>query len=167
MTRSRAAAWKRRAIARMSRSRATTLRLLATIPPEAQVRPRTQGAWSIKDVLAHVAAWEEEGAQRMKLITRGEADRVHFFDDMAEADRYNARAVAAARRASLAVMLRRLARARTALIAALRALPADRLRDPSHRYPVTAWLPEFAWTHEEAHTREIRAWWRTARSTDA
>jgi hypothetical protein len=163
MSRGPAAAWKGRAIARMSRSRAATLRLLATIPPAEQVRAGTQGTWSIKDVLAHIAAWEEEGAQRMELIARGHADRVHFFDDMAEADRYNARAVAAARRTSLPAMLRRLAHARQALIAALRALPADGLRDPSHRYPVTFWLPEFAWTHEEGHVREIRAWWRRVR----
>jgi hypothetical protein len=160
MTRSQATAWKRRAIARMTRSRAATLRLLARLPDEALLRPRTQGAWSIKDVLAHIAAWEAEGAERMRLVTRGRADRVHFFDDMAEADRYNARAVAAARGVSLPVMLGRLARARAALVTALRALPAEALRDPSHRYPVVTWLPEFAWTHEEGHAAEIRAWSR-------
>ena len=163
MSRASAIAWKRRAIARMKRSRAATLTLLGRLPEEAVLRPRTQGEWSIKDVLAHIAAWEEEGAERMRLIARGRADRVHFFDDMAEADRYNARAVRAARRTSLPVMQRRLARARTALVAALRALPPDALRDPAHRYPVVTWLPEFAWTHEEAHAREIRAWWRSAR----
>ena len=158
-------AWKRRAIARMQRSRAVTLRLLARLPVEAMLRPRTQGAWSIKDVLAHIAAWEAEGAERLRLIGRGRADRVRFFDDMAEADRYNARAVAAAQRTSLPAMLRRLSRARAALIAALRALPPEALRDPSHRYPVVVWLPEFAWTHEEGHVHDIRAWWRTGEIT--
>ena len=159
---SKGVAWKRRAIARMTRSRAATLKLLGRLPDEALLRPGTQGEWSIKDVLVHIAAWEEEGAERLRLIARGRADRVHFFDDMAEADRYNARAVAAARRTSLPAMRRRLARARKQLVAALRALPAGSLRDPSHRYPVVAWLPEFAWTHEEGHAREIRAWWRAA-----
>ncbi len=120
--------------------------------------------WSVKDVLAHIAAWEDEGTKRLALITRGRAGRVHFYDDMREADRFNARVVAAARRTSLAAMRRRLARARKALVAALRRLPSEVLHDPSHRYPVAGWLPEFAWTHEQGHLAEIKAWWRHARA---
>ena len=157
-------AFKQRAIARMTRTRHATLALLARLPEDAVLRPRTQGDWSVKDVLAHIAAWEEAGAKRLALITSGRADRVHFFDDMAEVDRFNARVVAAARRTSRAAMLRRLARVRGALVRALRRLPHDAIRDRSHRYPVAVWLPEFAWTHEAAHQREIRDWWRAERS---
>lgn len=154
------AAWKSRAIRRMATTRKRTLALLARLPDEAIRRPRTQDAWSIKDVLAHIAAWEEEGTRRLRCIARGQIGRVHFYDDMAEADRFNAGAVAADRRRSLPATLKRLARVRADLVTALRRLPADALRDPAHRYPVVHWLPEFAWTHEEGHQREIRAWWR-------
>jgi hypothetical protein len=157
------AAWKQRAFKRMDRARKTTLALLARLPDDAILKPRTQGAWSIKDILAHIAAWEQEGAVRLRLIASGRADRVRFFDDIRDVDRYNTRAVRAARRTSLAATLRRLARARRQLRAALRRLPVTALRDPAHRYPVTVWLPEFAWTHEEGHAREIRAWWTRAR----
>lgn len=157
------AAWTSRAIRRMATSRKRTLALLARLPDEAIRRPRTQDAWSIKDVLAHLGAWEAEGVRRLKLITRGQADRVRFYDDMSEADRFNARAVAAGRRRSLPATLKRLVRVRADLVAALRRLPADALRDPAHRYPVVHWLPEFAWTHEESHERDIREWWRSAK----
>jgi hypothetical protein len=40
-------------------------------------------------------------------------------------------------------------------------LPPSALRDPSHRYPVVGWLPEFAWTHEQGHLADIKAWWAT------
>ena len=30
------------------------------VPERELLRPRTQGRWSVKDVLAHIAAWEEE-----------------------------------------------------------------------------------------------------------
>ena len=147
----------------MDRSRKATLALLARIPPEDIVRPGTQGDWSIKDVLAHFAAWEDEGTERLRLIRHGRADRIRYFDDLREADAFNANAVRAVRSVSLPGILRRLARARLRLHAAVRRVPASALRDPSHRYPVTVWLPEFAWAHEEGHVREIRAWWARSR----
>jgi hypothetical protein len=157
------ATWRRRAIAEMTRSRAATLRLLDGMPAEALRRPRTQGAWSIKDVLAHIAGWEAEGARRLELIRRGRGDRLRFYDSRAEVDRANARMVRTARRTPLAQVLRRLARARARLILALRQLAPRALADPAHELPVVTWLREFAWTHEAAHRREIRAWWRGQR----
>lgn len=157
------AAWRRQALARMRRSRAATLALLARISEEAILQPRTQGAWSIKDVLTHIAAWEEEGTRRLRLIARGQAHRMVWYETMADADRFNARAVRAARRTSLRGILARLARARAALVQTLRRLPPRTLADPTHALPVTVWLREFAWTHERAHRREIRAWRRRVR----
>jgi hypothetical protein len=157
------AAWRRRAIERMTRSRAATLALLEQIPEAAILRPRTQGAWSVKDTLAHIAAWEEEGTRRLELIRRGWADRMVWYETMADADRFNARAVRAARRDALGAMRRRLARARTGLVRALRRLPPAALGDPRHALPVTTWLREFAWTHEAGHRQAIREWWRAER----
>ncbi|MBI3951752.1 MAG: DinB family protein [Acidobacteria bacterium] len=153
------AAWRQQAIDRMTQSRAATLKFLARLPEREMVRPRTQGQWSIKDVLAHIAAWEEEAVRRLKLIARGRGERIVFYDDMRQANEFNARAVAAARNTSPSPLLRRMARVRQSLIEQLLALPPGSLQETSHRYPVTAWLPEFCWTHERDHLRRIRAWW--------
>jgi uncharacterized damage-inducible protein DinB len=147
----------------MTASRAATLRLLARLPAAALARPRTQGAWSIKDVLVHIAAWEEEGARRLEAIRRGRGHGIRFYDTMAQVDRVNARAVRAARRLSAARVVARLARARARLARALARVAPGQLADPAHELPVVAWLREFAWTHETAHRREIRAWWRASR----
>ena len=157
------ARWRRRAILRMERSRAATLALLKRLPHEELMSCKTQGEWSIKDVLSHIAAWEEEGTERLKLIARDQGHRMVFYETMADADRFNARAVAAARSTSFTGVLRRLARVRRGLVAALLRLPAKSLNDPTHELPVVVWLREFAWTHEEAHRREIRAWWLSRR----
>jgi hypothetical protein len=157
-------AWRRRALARMARSRAATLGALARVPEPMLLRPRTQGAWSIKDVLTHIAAWEEEGSRRLRLIRRGQSHRMVWYETMAEADRFNAQAVRRARRQPLRRVLARLARARAGLVAALRRLPSRALGDPTHALPVTTWLREFAWTHETAHRQEIRDWWRGQRA---
>jgi DinB family protein len=154
------AAWRRRAVRQMTRSRSETLELLRRIPAEALGRPRTQGAWSVRDVLAHVAAWEAEGARRLALIARGRGERIVWYDTPAELDAFNARAVSVARRLAPGAVLRRLAAARGRLLAGLRRLPPSALADPGHALPVTRWLREFAWTHEAAHRRAIRAWSR-------
>jgi len=158
-------AWREGAIERMTRSREATLRLLDGVPERELLRSRTQGHWSIKDVLAHIAAWEGEAVLRFALIAQGRGERIFFYDaDPRAVDRFNARAVAAARHLSLGGVLRRLARVRQRLIVRLRRLPPTSLRDPGHRYPVTAWLPEYAWTHERQHRRRLRGWWRDRRA---
>ncbi len=157
--------WRSEAIRRMERSRQSTLRFLEQVPEAEVLRRRTQGKWSFKDVLAHIAAWEEEGARRLTLIARGRGDQVVFYNDMRLVDRFNARAVGAARRLSLAALYQRLARSRRNLIDALRKVPSAALNDPSHEYPVVAWLPEFAWTHEQHHLQRIQTWWRERRKS--
>jgi hypothetical protein len=144
----------------MQRSRAATLTLLARLPAAALRTPRACGDWSIQDVLAHIAAWETEGARRLALIGRGRGARIVWYDTMAEVDAFNARAVHASRRLRPDAVCQQLAAARSRLLAALRRLPPRALADPRHALPVTTWLREFAWTHETAHRQAIRAWWR-------
>ena len=152
--------WCQQAVRKMERSRAASLRFFQRLPERSILEPSTQGQWSVKDTFAHIVAWEEEGALRLELIRRGRGDRIHFYDDMAEADRFNAGAVRRSRRWSWAALLRRTVRVRARLVQAFLRLPPVALEDPSHRYPVTAWLPEFAWTHEGDHLARIRVWWR-------
>lgn len=153
------AGWRERAVKRMERSRRATLLFLARLPKQEIKKPRTQGQWSVKDVLAHCVAWEDEGARRLQLIARGQGQRIHYYDDMREADRFNANAVRKARARGFPALVREAARVRQRLIKSLRGLPPRALQDPTHRFPVVAWLPEFAWTHEQAHLKEMRAWW--------
>ncbi len=159
----RLAAWRDQALRRMERSRDATLRFLACLPERAILAPRTQGKWSLKDTFAHFVAWDEEAVRRLALIERGRGNRIVFYDDMRQADRFNARAVRQARRWSWKALLRRAARVRSRLRQALLRLPPAALEDPSHRYPATAWLPEFAWTHEQDHLSRMRAWWQNHR----
>jgi len=147
----------------MARSRVQTLALVARLPPDALRQRRTQGAWSIRDVLVHIAAWEAEGARRLGLIAGGHGDRIVWYDTTAELDAFNTRAVRGAGGRGHGAILRRLASTRARLVWALRRLPPSALADPSHALPVTRWLREFAWTHETEHRRAIRAW-RAARS---
>ena len=143
----------------MAASRRETLAFVSRLPEYQIQRARTQDRWSIKDVLAHLLACDEETSQRFRLIARGRGDRIHWFESMADADRFNARTVARLRKRGLRALLRRLRQVRSALVADFRRLPTASLRDPAHAYPVTEWLPAPGWSHERDHLAEIRAWW--------
>ena len=152
--------WRRDAVRRIVASREATLAFVARLPEHELRRPRTLDRWSVKDVLGHLLGCDEETVRRFRLIARGHAERIHWFEDMVDADRFNARCVARVRRLGLRALLRRRARAQADLVEWLRRLPAQALRDPAHEYTVTQWLPAPGWSHERDHLAEIRAWWR-------
>jgi DinB family protein len=154
-------AWRRQAVRRIVAAREATLAFVTRLPEAEILRPRTQDRWSVKDVLAHLMTCDEETIRRFRLIASGHGERIHWFNDMADADRFNASSVARARRLGLGAVLRRMARAHSDLIKWLERLPAASLRDPSHEYTVVQWLPAPGWTHEREHLSEIKAWWRT------
>jgi hypothetical protein len=154
------ATWRRDAVRQLRGVRKSTLALIERIPEPEILRPRTQDRWSVKDVLAHLLACDEETVRRFQLIQRGRGDRIRWFESMADADRFNARTVGRLRRVGLKAILRRMERSRTDLVARLERLPVESLRDPSHAYTVVDWLPTPGWTHERDHVDEVRAWWR-------
>lgn len=157
------AKWRRQAVRRVEASRRAMLDFVGRLPESEILRPRTQDRWSVKDVLAHLLACDEETVRRFQLVARGRADRIHWFESMADADRFNARSVARLRRLGLRALLHRRQRAQANLIEWLERLPPAALRDPAHAYPVVEWLPAPGWSHEQEHLSEIRAWWRDAR----
>ena len=88
--------WRREAIRRIVTSREATLTFVARLPEREALRPRTLDRWSVKDVLAHLLACDEETVRRLRLIGRDRGDRIQWFESMAHADGFNARSVARA-----------------------------------------------------------------------
>jgi uncharacterized damage-inducible protein DinB len=158
------ASWKRRAVREARASRKETLALIKRLSREEILEPRTQDQWSVKDVLGHFMACDEETVRRLRHIAAGHAERIKWFESLDYANRFNARTVASARRLSLRAVLTRMARARADLVTRLERLPASVFRDPSHAYPMTDWLPAPGWSHEREHLAEVKAWWRRRRA---
>jgi hypothetical protein len=157
------AAWRRQAVRRIEAVRGSTLAFMARLPEDEILRPRTLDQWSVKDLLAHLMSCDEETVRRFKLIARGRGDQIFWFRGMADADRFNARTIGAARRLGLPAVLRRMERAHTDVIGWLGRLPLASLRDPSHEWTVVDWLPVPGWKHERRHLDEVKEWWRQAR----
>jgi hypothetical protein len=161
------ASWRRDAVRRIKASRRATPAFLARLPEREMLRPRTIDRWSVKDVVAHLLTCDEETIRRFRLIAAGRGDRIRWFRSMADADRFNARSVARLRRVGLRTLLRRRERVNADLVVWLERLPVESLRDPSHEWPVTEWLPAPGWSHEVDHLDEIKAWWRSQRAASA
>ncbi len=156
--------WRRQALRRMVVSRRETLAYVRRMPEAEILRPRTQDRWSVKDVLAHLLACDEETTRRFRLIARGQGTRIQWFESMAHADRFNARTVARLRRVGLQILLFRMKRARADMVKRFARLPLKSLQDTAHAYPVVEWLPAPGWSHERDHLAEIRSWWRARRA---
>jgi hypothetical protein len=140
----------------MRTSRSSTLKLLNQINARMMIKPGTQGKWSIKDVFAHIVAWEKEGCKRLDLILSGRGDRIYYFNDMGVTNRFNARAASKYRTRPMNQLLREGAEIRAELVERLKQLPASEINNPKHDYKVSEWLPEFVVTHEEDHRDRIR-----------
>jgi len=154
------AAWRRRAVQQARASRKETLAFIKRLSRDEIREPHTQDRWSVKDVLGHFMACDEETVRRLKHIAAGHPERIKWFESLDYANRFNARTVAGARRLSLPTVLGRMARARADLVKRLARLPPGAYRDPSHAYPMTEWLPAPGWSHEREHMAEVKAWWR-------
>src|SRR3989454_8615750 len=105
-------------------------------PPRSTLFPYTTLFRS--DVLAHLLSCDEETIRRFRLIGRGRGDRIHWFESVADIDRFNARSVARLRRLGLRPLLRRMEEVHADLVRWFERLPTQSLRDPSHAYPVVA-----------------------------
>jgi DNA polymerase III subunit epsilon len=68
--------------ARWMRAARTFLTLLEGLPAELRERPGACGEWSVREVVAHCAAWEWEGARQLRLIAADPTlpDAVYVID---------------------------------------------------------------------------------------
>src|SRR2546426_2861533 len=88
------AKWQRDAVRRMVAARRATLTLVRRLPERDMLRPRTLDRWSVKDVLGHLLACDEETVRRFRLIAGGDGDRLHWVRSTAAARPLHPRAVA-------------------------------------------------------------------------
>jgi uncharacterized protein (TIGR03083 family) len=84
----------------------------------------TMGDWSVKDMLAHLAAWTGETAMAVERAARGEEVGALITGSV---DEWNARRVEERRRLPLVDVVQEFTETHDRLLAALEAAPADRV----------------------------------------
>ncbi len=75
-------------------NRARLLALLDGLPEEQMLIPDLIGRWSIKDLLAHLAGWEDWAVQVLTVVPPGETMPAAYAEALADFDAFNAESVA-------------------------------------------------------------------------
>jgi DNA polymerase-3 subunit epsilon len=109
-------------LARWARAAHEFRLVLDSIPPELRERAGACGTWSPRDVAAHCAGWEWEGARRLRLI----AADPHRPDAVYNIDGFNAASVAVRASQNWSMTLDELAKASQTLGTAAAVLPHSR-----------------------------------------
>ena len=143
-------------------------RLLAVIAPLSEDELTSQpvgGDWSVRDILAHILSWEEEAAKRLKLIAKGQTEKIRWVAP-AKVDGWNAKAREKKSGMSLAEVITKLAARRQELSKLLERLPEAALTDGA-RTALSVWFPNCTYRHEEEHAQQIKSWLRQLETTEA
>ncbi|HEX6624903.1 MAG TPA: maleylpyruvate isomerase N-terminal domain-containing protein [Pyrinomonadaceae bacterium] len=129
---------------------------LEGLTEETAARVGVNAQWSVKDVLAHIAAWEAEGVRRF--ARAGEGGGAAKLDKEA-IDSFNAAAVEERRSKSFGELREEYEEAYRGLTGALEALP-DELDESSREYRFAEIVAVIHPTH---HAAQIEEWKRKLR----
>lgn len=135
-------------------------RLLTDMSEELIVQPGAVGEWSVKDVIAHIAAWERRSAVQLMADLHGETPTgvavygrecdLATVDKMSE-DEFNNWMAEDSRDKSLEEVLAASQRAHQLLVAAVEAMSEEDLSDPQRQFK------GFEWKHERPMWQAIAA----------
>lgn len=125
---------------------------LDIIPQERMTESGAIGVWSVKDLLGHIAFWDQEAVVVGPLLVAGEADP---YDGPATViDTVNAREAAARADRALDQQWAEFREAHAALLAYLHSQTANE-RDAISLF---AGLRDYTQDHYDEHTADLRAW---------
>lgn len=153
------AARRRYLLARLATERANLLGQLLDLNERALTEEPILDDWTIKDMLAHIAAWDRWEERTMRCMVAGEEPDFSALQDL---DATNAAFVAEWRDRSLADVLAELQAARTDWVAWLESLPVEEF---FRRRSYGGWDWSFfitplriQWQHDAQHAAQIAAW---------
>jgi hypothetical protein len=149
------------ALDELGRTRAELLAAIGELDEAALDRKGVVGNWSIKNVLAHIAAWEAWVVQALPVRMATSTTPQDFRQRAEDEDRFNAEEVAEREELTPDEQLMELDRTRAELLAYLGGLDAAALERP---HPWDTWegtLPEYLLAalrdHEAEHVEALRA----------
>ncbi len=117
-------------------------------------QPGVTGEWSVKDILAHVATWEEEALKSLPLIMQGRR-LPRYKDQYGGLDAFNALMTEKKRNLSLSNILNQIETTHQQLIAYINSAPEEMFSSETrfrHRLRLDTY------SHYPIHTRAIQAW---------
>ncbi len=149
---------------RLAEQRRALLRTVEGLSVEQLKEPGAGGpAWSVQDVLGHIAAWERETVEAIRAYLLGEAPyRMEGFTGITDRDQWNEEAVAQRRNWPVHETLVELGLVRSDLLVQLAELTSTQLGErivyPWGKYGVLSRLLASGADHEGEHAVSLAAW---------
>lgn len=150
--------WRRRLLALLAAERVDFLWLLLGISEETLTQHTVFAAYTVKDLLAHIAAWDELYRQRLELLVEGNADSITSVD----LHKRNVTLQAKHSRWSLNQALQALVMNRSDFMQTLARVDDESLHQPAPM-PWADGLPVRTWAvwraaHDATHAQDLRLW---------
>ena len=155
-------------LAQLREGRATWEALLAQVAPERLTEAGVEGDWSLKDVIAHIAFYEQRMVKRLQAVARGTTPRPHPVIKNLDTDDANAWIYAQNENRPLAEVQAEEQATYQQLLAALEPI-SDADLFTAGRFPWldgrTLWktIPGNSYGHYEEHIPPLQAWLAAAR----
>lgn len=143
---------REKTLAEMASARKNFLAALDRLSEEQMVRP-VVGEWSVKDLLAHVACWEEVLLPDIQRLARGDAPALAAFD-IKKVDEWNEKLMSLRRHFSLEQARRELELRREQLLDAVGKLPDSAFAEGQFARN----LLKVCVIHDGEHEQDIRDW---------
>jgi hypothetical protein len=143
-------------------SREKFLELIDDIQDEAFEEPGVNGAWSLKDVLAHLARWEAELVKLLWQISQGQAPTSAHFSGIS-IDKLNDKWLSEMHARGMPMVLEDFHSVRNQTMRRIEDFSDEELNDEK-RYrwlegrPLWTWIADDSYEHESEHSRQIKAW---------
>ncbi len=126
----------------------------ADLPDSEMMEPGVTGAWSVKDIIAHVTCWEEESLTHLPLILAGKKPP-RYSVTYGGIDAFNARTTEQKQPLSLSEVLRQRDETHCRLVDFIQRVPENQLiRETRFRRR----LRLDTYSHYPEHTEAIRKW---------
>jgi hypothetical protein len=126
----------------------------AGLPDAALTEPGVAGAWSVKDIIAHVSVWEDEALTHLPVVLAGKRPP-RYSVTHGGIDAFNARMTERNRDLPLREVLRRRDDTHRRLVEFVRRVPESEWRGDS-RFRRRLRLDTYG--HYAVHTKAIRKW---------
>ena len=149
------------ALAELHAARTELLALLNGMDEATLERPGALGAWSVKNMLAHLAAWEDWVVQALPVRMATGTTPPEFRARVADEDQFNALEVAERAELTPSEQLMELERVRAELLRYVHTLPPAELARRQPWPECAGTLPEYLLValgqHERDHAAALRA----------
>jgi hypothetical protein len=150
----------------LAQSRANLLQALDGLSEEEMTRANAVVRWSVRDVLAHVLAWEEEAVARLDLLATNRPQDFAPITNEEELEAWNDSAHQRYSGLALAEVMGRLTDVQGRILAGLDSLSEERLATDAGPVPVHNWLPGCTYAHAQEHCADILDWRRSIETSE-